>query len=151
MGGLSLLQEIFPTQGLNLGLPQLQANSLPAEPQGKTKNTGVGSLCLLQGNLPDAGIKPGSPALQEDSLPTELSGKPHVHMQMLIGVVGTWRTTFVIALECFKNPSKEVGASCLPPSRAEKKGKAKKPFGLHLERKRVQALRRPRQGLSLGI
>ena len=27
----------------------LQGNSLPAEPQGKPKNTGMGSLCLLQG------------------------------------------------------------------------------------------------------
>ena len=29
--------------------PLLQADSLPAEPQGKPKNTGVGSLPLLQG------------------------------------------------------------------------------------------------------
>ena len=42
----SLLQGIFPTQGLNLGLPQ--ADSLPAEPPGKSKNTGVGSLSFLQ-------------------------------------------------------------------------------------------------------
>ena len=56
--------------------PALQADSLPAEPQGKPKNTGAGSLSLLQGIFPDPGIEPGSPALQEDSLPTELSGKP---------------------------------------------------------------------------
>ena len=30
----------------------LQADSLPAETQGKPKNTGVGSLSLLQGILP---------------------------------------------------------------------------------------------------
>ena len=53
--------------------PALQADSLPAEPQG---NTGVGSLFLLQWNLLDPGIKPESPALQADSLPTERSGKP---------------------------------------------------------------------------
>ena len=29
--------------------PALQVDSLPAEPQGKPKNTGVGSLSLLQG------------------------------------------------------------------------------------------------------
>ena len=29
--------------------PALQADSLPAEPPGKAKNTGVGSLSLLQG------------------------------------------------------------------------------------------------------
>ena len=48
VGSLSLLQGIFPTQGLNPGLPHLQEDSLPAEPQGKPKNTGVGSLSLLQ-------------------------------------------------------------------------------------------------------
>ena len=31
--------------------PILQVNSLPSKPQGKTKNTGVGSLYLLQGNF----------------------------------------------------------------------------------------------------
>ena len=51
--------------------PSLQVHYLPAEPQGKSKNTGVGSLALL----PAPGIELGSPALQVDSLPTELSGK----------------------------------------------------------------------------
>ena len=32
--------------------PALQADSLPAEPQGKPKNTGVGSLSLLQQIFP---------------------------------------------------------------------------------------------------
>ena len=32
--------------------PTLQADSLPAESQGKPKNTGVGSLSLLQGIFP---------------------------------------------------------------------------------------------------
>ena len=32
--------------------PALQADSLPSEPPGKPKNTGVGSLSLLQGNFP---------------------------------------------------------------------------------------------------
>ena len=45
---------LFPYPGdlCNLGIkprsPALQADSLPAEPQGKPKNTGVGSLSLLQ-------------------------------------------------------------------------------------------------------
>ena len=55
--------------------PTLWVDSLPAEPQGKPKNSGVGRLFLLQGNLPNPGIKQGSSALQADSLPTELSGK----------------------------------------------------------------------------
>ena len=48
----SLLQGIFPTQGSNPGLPTLQVDSLPAELQGKPKNTGVGSLFLLQEIFP---------------------------------------------------------------------------------------------------
>ena len=50
----------------------LQVASLPAEPQGKPKNTGVDT------DLPDPGIEPVSPALQMDSLSSELSGKPIV-------------------------------------------------------------------------
>ena len=57
--------------------PALQADSLIAEPQGKPKNTVVGSLSILSPvDIPDPGIDLGSPALQVDSLPTELSGKP---------------------------------------------------------------------------
>ena len=47
----------FPSPGdlLNPGIkprsPALQMDSLPAEPRGKSKNTGVGSLSLLQGIL----------------------------------------------------------------------------------------------------
>ena len=52
VGSLSLLQRIFPTQGSNLGLLRwLPVDSLPAEPQGKPKNTGVGGLSL-QGIYP---------------------------------------------------------------------------------------------------
>ena len=42
--------------------PTLQADSLPAEPQGKPKKTGVVSLAP-PGDLPDPGIEPVSPAL----------------------------------------------------------------------------------------
>ena len=35
VGSLSLLQRIFPTQGLNIGLPHRRQILLPAEPQGK--------------------------------------------------------------------------------------------------------------------
>ena len=44
----SLLQGIFPTQGLSLRSPALQVVSLPSGPPGKPKNTGVGSLFHLQ-------------------------------------------------------------------------------------------------------
>ena len=39
----------------------LQADSSPAEPQGNSKNTGVGSLSLLQGIFPTQGSNPGLP------------------------------------------------------------------------------------------
>ena len=38
----------FPNQQIESKSPSLQADSLPAEPQGKPKNIGVGSLSLLQ-------------------------------------------------------------------------------------------------------
>ena len=52
MGSLSFLQGIFPNPGIEPRYPTLQVDSLPAEPQGKSKNTGVGSLSLLQGIFP---------------------------------------------------------------------------------------------------
>ena len=39
----------LPDSGIKPRSPTLQADSLPAEPQGKSKNTGVGNLPLLQG------------------------------------------------------------------------------------------------------
>ena len=39
--------------------PALQADSLPSEPQGKTKNTGVGSLSLLQRIFPTQELNQG--------------------------------------------------------------------------------------------
>ena len=38
----------LPNPGIKPRSPALQADSLPAEPQGKPKNTGVGRLFLLQ-------------------------------------------------------------------------------------------------------
>ena len=42
----------LPKPGIEPRSPTLQADSLPAEPQGKPKNTGVGSLSLLQQIFP---------------------------------------------------------------------------------------------------
>ena len=53
----------LPNPGIEPKSPALQADPLPAEPQGKPENAGVGSLSLLQLDLPDLGIKPESPAL----------------------------------------------------------------------------------------
>jgi len=42
----------LPNPGIESRSPALQVDSLPAEPQGKPKNTGVGSLSLLQQIFP---------------------------------------------------------------------------------------------------
>ena len=56
--------------------PALQVDSLPSEPPGKPKNTGVGSPFLLQGNFPTQESTRLS-SLQVDTLPAELPGKPY--------------------------------------------------------------------------
>ena len=66
MGSLSLPSpEDFPNPGITPRSLELQADSLPAEPQGKPKKTGVGSLSFSS-DLPDPEIEPGSPAFQAD-------------------------------------------------------------------------------------
>ena len=51
--------EDLPNPGIEPRSPTLQADSLPAEPQGKPKNTGVGSLSLLQGIFPTQELNQG--------------------------------------------------------------------------------------------
>ena len=43
---------VLPNPGIKPRSPTFQADSLPAETQGKPSNTGVGSLSLLQGIFP---------------------------------------------------------------------------------------------------
>ena len=44
--------EALPNPGIHPRFPTLQVDSLPAEPQGKPKNTGVGNLDLLKQTFP---------------------------------------------------------------------------------------------------
>ena len=67
VGSLSLLQGNLSNPGIEPGSPALQADSLPAEPQVKPKNTGVHSLSLLQWIFLTQGLNARlltSPALQ---------------------------------------------------------------------------------------
>ena len=50
--GVSRLSLLRGSPGIEPRSPELQVDSLPAEPQGKPKNTGVGSLSLLQWIFP---------------------------------------------------------------------------------------------------
>ena len=74
----------LPNSGIEPRSPALQADSLPAEPQGKPKNINVGGLSLLQWIFPTQGSNPGllHCSWQVDSLPTELSGKPSIIDQL---------------------------------------------------------------------
>ena len=56
---LSLIQGNLPNPGIEARTPTLQADSLPAEPQGKPKNAGVGSLSLLQCIFPTKELNRG--------------------------------------------------------------------------------------------
>ena len=49
----------LPNPGIEPRSPTLQVDSLPAEPQGKLKNTGVGSLSLLQRIFPTQELNQG--------------------------------------------------------------------------------------------
>ena len=52
VGSFSLLQGTLPKSGIKPRSPALQADSLPAEPQVKPKNTGVGGVSVLQQIFP---------------------------------------------------------------------------------------------------
>ena len=56
----------LPNPGIEPRPPALQVDSLPAEPQGKPKNTGGGYPIPSPADFPDLGIEPGSSALQVD-------------------------------------------------------------------------------------
>ena len=70
VGCHALLQGLFPTQGLNPGLPHCRWILCHLSHQGSPR------ILEWVAYLSDPGIEPGSPALQADSLPAELSGKP---------------------------------------------------------------------------
>ena len=73
VGCYTLLQGIFPTQGLNPHLPHCRQMPYSLESTGKPIPS--------PGDLPYPGIKSESPELQADSLPAELQGKPHGYVQ----------------------------------------------------------------------
>ena len=75
MGSLFLLQEIFPIQGSNPGLPHCGRILYQLSHQGSPRILEWVAI-PSPADLPNPGIELGSPALQADSLPTKLSGKP---------------------------------------------------------------------------
>ena len=59
LDSLSLLQGNLPNPEVEPRSPAWQVDSLPAEPQGKPKDTGVGSLSLLQQIFPTQELNRG--------------------------------------------------------------------------------------------
>ena len=73
---------LFPSAGdlLNLGVesrsPIFLADSVPAEPQGKPKNTGVGSLSLFQRIFPTQELNQGLLHLRQILYQLSYQGSP---------------------------------------------------------------------------
>ena len=68
----------LPNPGIKPRSPALQANSLPAEPQGKPNNAGVGSLSLLQGIFPTQVLNPGLPHCRQILYQLSHKGSPRI-------------------------------------------------------------------------
>jgi len=73
VGCHALLQGIFPTQGLNSGLPHCRQILYHLSHQGSPRIREWIAYPFSRGSS-DPGIELGSPALQADSLPAELPG-----------------------------------------------------------------------------
>ena len=103
VSSLSLFQGIFPTQGLNPGLPQCRWILYQLRHKGSPRIL----ECPSRGDLSDPGIEPESPALQTDSLSTEPSGKPisgsSVNVYCIFSILfpRSWITFTVIILNSF--------------------------------------------------
>ena len=82
MGCHALLQEIFPTQGLNPGL--LHCRWILYQLSHQSSPRILAWLAYpFQGDLPNPGIKPGSPALQVDSYQLNYQGSPFDSHELL--------------------------------------------------------------------
>ena len=84
VGSLSLLQGIFPSQGLNLGLPYCGWIHYQLKHRGSPRILEWSGYAIPSPvDLPNPGIEPGSAALQVDPLPAEL---PERHAQTQLWV-----------------------------------------------------------------
>ena len=73
VGSLSLLQRIFPTQGLNPGIPHCGQILYQLSRKGSPRILEWVAYAFSRGSSQSRNLE--SPALQADSLPTERSGK----------------------------------------------------------------------------
>ena len=68
----------LPNPGIKPRSSILQADSLPAESQGKPKNTRVDTLSLLQWIFPTQGLNPGLPHCRQILYQLSLKGSPRI-------------------------------------------------------------------------
>ena len=68
----------LPNLGIEPRSSTLRADSLPAEPLGKPRNTGVGSHSLLQGIFPTQGSNPGPPHCKRILYQLSHQGSPRI-------------------------------------------------------------------------
>ena len=105
--------------------PTLQEDSLPSEPPGKPKNTGLGSLAKNLTGV--AGIELGFPALHGDSLPGELTGKPFSS----VSTANHWFCAYPEDTEMnrmpFKSPSPHMKGPEHRPGHGDEAGLALRP------------------------
>ena len=78
VGSLSLLQGDLPNPGIEPGSPELQADSLPAKPQRKPKDTEMGSLSLLQRIFPTEESNQGLLNCRQILYHLSYQGRPHI-------------------------------------------------------------------------
>ena len=93
VGSHSLLQGIFPTQGLKPGFAHCRQILYQLSHQGSPRIL-EWVACPSPADLPDPGIEPGSPTLQVDSLPAEPLGKPPI-IQLRIKLQPSWVYQFL--------------------------------------------------------
>ena len=120
VGSLSLLQGIFPIQGLNPGLPHYKRILYQLSHQGNPKTLEWVTYPFSRA-LSNPGVEPGSPGLQADYLPTELSGKlwwidPFIPRDSFLVLTRNKSTSFKTQLPISANWHRKE-AETAPPSR----------------------------------
>ena len=88
VGSHSLTPGDLPNTEIEPRSPTMQANPLPAQPQGKLKNTGVGCHFLLQRNFLTQGWNPSLLSWQAGSLLLSHQGSLFGYSRCLINVWG---------------------------------------------------------------
>ena len=77
----------LPNREIEPKFPALQANSLPSEPPGKSKNTGGGNLSLLQWIFPTQELNQGLLHCRQILYQLSYQGSPLINNSLLVNFV----------------------------------------------------------------